>query len=244
MAERILELIGFINHDAGKRALSPIEEELCDVSFVRFRKVEIFENYTLLRVTTRTGGGSRLEFKENIRDIRDHSLYVYDTDAPDDRFIWWYFRVPPMRRDALIALCKEMDPHHEAPVLDRKLPYVDKMLWRFALGYQSDDTDATNYSDEEDFRDRYGYWYDGSSEDEDADDEKGDITMGTVHTDREEKLVDTHTPFNTPAHAPAHAPATPLHTPDTPMDMAPTSMELDDGIDYAFSSLDIGARQD
>lgn len=172
----VFNVIGFnrpLGSDGQDRTLTPEEEELSDIYFARYRDVKILENYSVIKITTRTGGGNRLDYKENIRDIRDHSLYVDDCDCPtDETYAWFYFRVPPEKQHLL----KEIYPDaHE--ILDREFSTENK-VWNKINNpkYVDYDTD-TDYSDEADFTHRYGYWHNNEGDTE-TDDDKSDTDMG------------------------------------------------------------------
>lgn len=168
LTDSIFETIG-LEH---KNPQTEEEKELCDISFLRFRDIMVMENFSLIKITTRTGGGNRLDYKENIRDIRDHSLYVDDCDwSVDNTYAWWYLRVPEPKRDALRVLY----PKDYVPLkLNREFSVEDKVWNRLNNPNYVDSESDTDYSDEEDFSSRYGYWYHDEGESETDDGMSGD----------------------------------------------------------------------
>ena len=178
--DTIFNVIGIIN----RNPTSSEEKELCDIKIVRYRCICVMENYSVLKITTRTGGGNRLDYKENIRDIRDHSLYIADCDQPDtDTYAWWYLRVPIEKKQLL----KKLYPvDYTPPILDKTFETEEK-VWNILYNpdYACSDSD-TDYSDMDNFKHRYGYWYsdvgesetdDEMSDDENIDDSMNDETM-------------------------------------------------------------------
>lgn len=163
ISERIFRLIGMEN----KNPQTEQEKEICDIGFSRYRDVTVLEDCRIIMVTTRTGGGNRLEYKENIRDIRDHSLYIDDMDwYMDETYACWYFRVPVLKQIPLQNICNEFN------INVRPLDWgiERKILIKLNNPNYVDPESDTDYSDKEDFKNRYGYWYsdDGQSETDDS----------------------------------------------------------------------------
>jgi hypothetical protein len=174
LADRVFETVGLKNNNPQTEE----EKELCDIGFDRYRDTTVMENFCLLKITTRTGGGNRLEYKETIRDIRDHSLYIDDCDWPaDETYVWFYLRIPESKRDAVRALYLD---GHIPPSLDRAFAAEDKVWNKLnILNYEDSESD-TDYSDESDFTSRYGYWKNDAgiseSDDDTSDDSMCDIS--------------------------------------------------------------------
>lgn len=180
LADRIFETIGLENKDPQTEE----EKELCDIGFDRYRDTTVMENFNLLKITTRTGGGNRLEYKETIRDIRDHSLYIDDCDCPaDETYAWFYLRIPESKRDAVRSLYPK---DYVPPSLDREFVAEDKVWNKLNNPNYEDSESDTDYSDKSDFTFRYGYWEDdvGITESDDDNsnnsmDETSDINSET-----------------------------------------------------------------
>jgi hypothetical protein len=182
LVDRVFEIIGLKNKDPQTEE----EEELCDIGFVRYRDTTVMENFSLLKITTRTGGGNRLEYKETIRDIRDHSLYVDDCDWPaDETYAWFYLRIPESKRGAVRAL---YPTNYAPPSLDREFAEENKVWNKLNNPNYEDSESDTDYSDESDFTSRYGYWkndvgisesddYKSNDSMDDTSDTKGDTPM-------------------------------------------------------------------
>ena len=183
MSEGIFRLLGMEN----KNPQTEEEKELCDIGFSRYRDVTVMEECRIVMVTTRTGGGNRLEYKKNIRDIRDHSLYIDDMDWPVDKtYAWWYFRVPDSKREHLQKMCND----HKINVrpLDRDIE--KKVLAKLNYPNYVDSESDTDYSDEDDFKYRYGYWYSDDCQSE-TDDNMSDHED---HENKEDKMMGDESP--------------------------------------------------
>ena len=157
------------------------EKELCDIVFDRYQGTMVMENFSLLKITTRTGGGNRLEYKETIRDNRDHSLYVDDCDCPaDETLAWLYLRIPESKRGAVRAVYPK---DYVPPSLDREFAAEDKVWNKLNNPNYEDSESDTDYSDESDFTSRYGYWKNDAGISEPDDDKSSDTPMegsGTI----------------------------------------------------------------
>ena len=175
-ADRVFETIGLENKDPQTEE----EKELCDIGFDRYRDTTVMENFSLLKITSRTGGGNRLEYKETIRDIRDHSLYVDDCDWPaDETYAWFYLRIPESKRDAVRALYPK---DYVPPSLDREFAAEDKVWNKLNNPNYEDSESDTDYSDESDFTSRYGYWKNDVGISESDDDKSNDSMDDTSDT--------------------------------------------------------------
>lgn len=61
----------------------------------RFRDVDLIENATKIRVFTRTGGGNREIYAEELEKIRKHEFYIRDYDDEfDETYAYIEFKVP------------------------------------------------------------------------------------------------------------------------------------------------------
>lgn len=170
MHGHIFKLIGLTNDNPRTEE----EKELSDITFERFRGVNVLENCRAVVVTTRTGGGNRLDYKENIGDIRDHSLYIGDMDAPrDETYAGWYFRVPENKCTQLRQMCRE----NKINVRPLCREYEKKILMKLNNPLYDDSEDSTDYSDKEDFVARYGYWHSDTGESETDDNASEDDIM-------------------------------------------------------------------
>jgi hypothetical protein len=173
MSDEIFETIGLKNKDPQ----TDEEKELCDIIFDRYRDKMVMENFSLLKITTRTGGGNRLEYKETIRDIRDHSLYVDDCDWPtDETYAWFYLRIPESKRGAVRALYND---DYVPPSLNREFYAEDKVWKKLNTSNYEDSESDTDYSDESDFTFRYGYW-------------KNDIVISESDNNSDDYMDDTN----------------------------------------------------
>ena len=180
-SDRLFETIGLENNNP----LTEEEKELCDISFDRYRYATVMENFSLVKIMTRTGGGNRLDYKETIRDIRDHSLYIDDCDCPsDETYAWFYLCIPESKKSAVRALY----PHDHVPLfLDKEIGAEDKVCNKLNNPEYVDSESDTDYSDEYDFSSRYGYWKDdvGISESDD-----GNSTDAMVDDNDTESLME------------------------------------------------------
>lgn len=171
LTNMIFETIG-LRH---KNPQTDEEKELCDISFPRYIDTIVMERFNIIKVTTGIGGRNRLDYKKNIREIRSHPLYIDDCDYPKDGiYTWWYLRVPESKKNALRALF----PSNYTPLNLNRDFYTEEKVWNKLNNPHYIDLESdTEYSDEEDFYSRYGYWYaddtrpETSDEMEDADDE-------------------------------------------------------------------------
>jgi hypothetical protein len=170
MNDVIFEVIGFNN----KNPQSDDEKELCDIGFSRYRDTIVIEDFSIVMVTTRTGGGNRLDYKENIRDIRDHSLYIDDCDHPsDDTYAQWYFRIP----ESKCSTIRMMLPHdYICRGLNRECAAENKIWNKLNITSYIDTESDTDYSDKDDFKSRYGYW-DSDPGKSETDDEMSDTDI-------------------------------------------------------------------
>ena len=66
--------------------------------FERYRNMQVAkeEDGTLVvYVRTRTGGGNREEYQENIDEVRAHKYYMEDSDDDfDSTYMWYTFKIP------------------------------------------------------------------------------------------------------------------------------------------------------
>jgi hypothetical protein len=166
--DKIFKAIGFYLPD-GK--VNKIDEERADIGFCRFRKADIMEKCKIVKITSRIGGGNRLEFKENIRDIKDHSLYLTSMESPiDNTYVWWYFRVPENNIPKMVDVVKQ---YKKYKVMDLNKEYPsENELWNLLYNkdFKTMDESDTDYSDQENFTEKYGYWHGDEMSEEDIDD--------------------------------------------------------------------------
>jgi hypothetical protein len=155
--DRVFKIMGFTEPDIPESQLTELQKERCDIGFNRFRGVGFLENGKVLKVITRTGGGNRLDYKENIRDIRDHSLYLADMDSPyDDTYAWWYFLVPDGAEFKITKCTTKL----------RRDFVAEDVVWNILNNSDYEMGSETDYSDQEDFTNRYGYWIDDPADPE------------------------------------------------------------------------------
>lgn len=184
----IFRIVGIINDSKTK---TEEEEEISDISFERLRDIQVVEQGRVIQVTTRTGGGNRLKYKENIRDIKDHSLYLgnYD-DKKDNTYAHWFFMVPP-QKIGLIKLYIQ-----RAGVNIATLPVITNHHIRSKLynPMHADTDDDTDYSSEEGFKKKYGYWYDTPGDVDETDDEMSSRETSSNSGDSGDEMIDDLAP--------------------------------------------------
>lgn len=65
-----------------------------DFEFPRLRSVTLRTNFPMVRVETRSGGGNRRDYEEEIQECRDHPNFVRDRDEEyDPTYMTFEYRI-------------------------------------------------------------------------------------------------------------------------------------------------------